>query len=57
MGEHSYIVLKPGLSEPFLFFDHVEVASEPFIAKDWVVYNETQDPIGGPEVVETLYNI
>jgi hypothetical protein len=51
-------VLKPALLELFLFFDHCEeVSTRSFYSSKPGSYNETQAPTGGPEVVETLYNI
>jgi hypothetical protein len=59
MGELSYIVLKPALPEPFLgFFGPCEeVSTRSFYSTRPDSYNETQGPTGGPEVIETLYNI
>jgi hypothetical protein len=51
-------VLKPALPEPFLFFDVCEeVSTRSFYSLRLGSYNETRGPTGGPEVVETLYNI
>jgi hypothetical protein len=56
--ELSCIVLKPALPQPFLFFDACEEASiRSFYSSRLGSYNETRGPTGGPEVVETLYNI
>jgi hypothetical protein len=52
-------VLKPALPEPFLgFFGPCEeVSTRSFYSTRPGSYNETQGPTGGPEVIETLYNI
>jgi hypothetical protein len=47
----------PCLSLPFLSASVKRCLPRPFIAQGWVDYNETRDPTGDPEVVETLYNI
>jgi hypothetical protein len=59
MGELSYIVLKSTLPELFLgFFGPCEeVSTRSFYSTRPDSYNETQGPTGGPEVIETLYNI
>jgi hypothetical protein len=50
-------MLKPVLHESFLFSTPWKWRpAEPFIAQGRVVYNESQGPIGDPEVVETLYS-
>jgi hypothetical protein len=51
-------VLKPAMSEPFLFSTpSEEVSTQSFYSLRSCSYNETQGPTGGPVVVETLYNI
>jgi hypothetical protein len=57
-GELSCIMLKHVLPEPLLFFDpSEEVSTWSFYSSRPSSYNETRDPTGGPEVVETLYSI
>jgi hypothetical protein len=62
------VLLNPALSEPFLFstagLDRPifpvpceEVPTRSFYSSRTGSYNETRGPTGGPEVVETLYNI
>jgi hypothetical protein len=55
-------VLKPVcLSLPFrlptLTDLHEEVSTRSFYSSRMGSYNETRSPTGGPDVVETLYNI
>jgi hypothetical protein len=51
-------MLKSALPNPFLFFDPCEdMPTRSFYSSRSGSYNETRGPTGGPEVVETLYNI
>jgi hypothetical protein len=52
-------VVKPVLPESFLFSTDPceEVSARSFYSSRSDSYNETWGPTGGPEVVETLYNI
>jgi hypothetical protein len=51
-------MLKPVLSEPFLFFDpREEVSIRSFYSSRLGSYNETPGPTGDSEVIETLYSI
>jgi hypothetical protein len=56
--ENGVILLKPALLEPFLFAHPCEVVStRAFYSSRLGSYIKTRAPTGGPEVVETLYNI
>jgi hypothetical protein len=51
-------MFKSALTEPFLFFDLLKVAStRAFYSSRSGSYNETRGPTDGPEVVEILYSI
>jgi hypothetical protein len=57
-GRTELYCSSPYESEPFLFSTPCEeVSTRSFYNSRSGSYNETRDPIGGPEVVETLYNI
>jgi hypothetical protein len=43
--------------KPFLPTPHEELSTRSFYSSRPGSYNETRGPTGGPEVVETLYNI
>jgi hypothetical protein len=52
----SLPICPPTLTD--LFFDPCEEVSTPSFYSSWLgSYNETWGPTGGPEVVETPYNI
>jgi hypothetical protein len=52
-----YCSSMPCMSLPFLSAPTKRCLPWPFITQGRLDYNETRSPTGGPEVVETLYNI
>jgi hypothetical protein len=61
-GRIGVVLLKPVLPEPVFFvrrsvFPCEEVSTRFFYSSRPGSYDKTRGPTGGPEVVETLYNI